>query len=686
MSKRYAKDAFTGCRVEYIGKKRRNDCIKTIQVEGFRRRLFFPINFLLFSPDGTRILSNSERGACIWDVTSGKLIAGPLAGDDKKIALFATYLPDGRYIIVAGRGGAIRKWDVLTSRLVWERKIYSTHEPISMAFSPNRKLIVFGDCQGTIRVWNVDTWKRDGEALKGHTGYINCLSFSPNGKYLASGSDDTTVTIWDMGERRTKTYLFRKHTEGIDVIKFSPNGNNVVSGSVDKNIYVWDVTSGEVLREIECMRGISSIAYSPDGIFILATGMGWMSMWDVTHDTTAPKTLQVDRHILQASFSPNGSRFALMNGRNEIQIWDASWSMEETKSTFEEQGQIENISLSFGGNFIASGSVGGSIYLWNALTGELVKKIELGSRIKSASFSPFNEQLIAFGSSDGAVKLWDVTNDVIVTIGSHERSVTSIVFSPSNEKHAASGSDDTTIRIWNIERRELAVRPLRGHRDTVSAIAYSPDGTRLVSGSSDKTVRIWNSETGHLLSILHRHYDSVKSIGYSPNGPRILSASLDNTIRVLDAQSGQIICGPINGHNKLVDSMCFSPDGTQILSGSDDKTARVWDAITGLLLFPPFSGHTHRVSSICFSPDGRHFATGSDDRTIRIWTLDTIPNDTTWELRDDNWVVSESGKLLMWIPNDLHKYLCRHRNISILNRPFYLKLHFGTENNIGHRI
>ena len=277
------------------------------------------------------------------------------------------------------------------------------------------------------------------------------------------------------------------------------------------------------------------------------------------------------------------------------------------------------------------------------------------------------------------VKLWDVTNDVIVTIGSHERSVTSIVFSPSNEKHAASGSDDTTIRIWNIERRELAVRPLRGHRDTVSAIAYSPDGTRLVSGSSDKTVRIWNSETGHLLSILHRHYDSVKSIGYSPNGPRILSASLDNTIRVLDAQSGQIICGPINGHNKLVDSMCFSPDGTQILSGSDDKTARVWDAITGLLLFPPFSGHTHRVSSICFSPDGRHFATGSDDCTIRIWTLDTILNDTTWELRDDNWVVSESGKLLMWIPNDLHKYLCRHRNISILNRPFYLKLHFGPE-------
>ena len=124
MSKHYSKYANDAFRVEYIGTKPCNDCIKTIQVEGFQIRLFFPIDFFLFSPDGTRILSNSERGACIWDVTSGRLIAGPLAGDDKEIALFATYLPDGKYIIVAGEGGTIRKWDVLTSRLMWERKIY----------------------------------------------------------------------------------------------------------------------------------------------------------------------------------------------------------------------------------------------------------------------------------------------------------------------------------------------------------------------------------------------------------------------------------------------------------------------------------------------------------------------------------------------------------------------------------
>ena len=164
-------------------------------------------------------------------------------------------------------------------------------------------------------------------------------------------------------------------------------------------------------------------------------------------------------------------------------------------------------------------------------------------------------------------------------------------------------------------------------------------------------------------------------------GHAIVSGSDDNTIIVWDAQNGQIVYGPITGHRDWVSSVCFSSDGRQILSGSLDNTARVWDALTGQLLFPPFSGHTRSLNSVCFFPGGNRFATGSKDGTIRIWTLGEIPNDTGWELRDDNWVVDESGKKLMWIPTNLRRYLCGHRNISMLNRSFYVKLNFGTERN-----
>ena len=41
--------------------------------------------------------------------------------------------------------------------------------------------------------------------------------------------------------------------------------------------------------------------------------------------------------------------------------------------------------------------------------------------------------------------------------------------------------------------------------------------------------------------------------------------------------------------------------------------------------------------------------------------------------------IAEGGKLIMWIPEDIHTYLYRPRNISILGRSFFVIIHFGTE-------
>ena len=704
MSKHYAKYVPTGYRVEYIGIKRRNDCIKTIRVDRKRERereqeqewerrwgTSSP-SFLLFSPDGTRILSDPVRVVCVWEATSGKLITGPLTGDDESYALTATYSPDGRYISVASDDGILRKWDALTNCLVWEREIdrkqIDLSRVVSAAFSPDAKSVVFGNNQGTILVFNVDTGEQVGEPYEGHTKSVLCLSFSSDGQYFASGSMDMTINIWDVDRRKVKISLL-KHTRAVTTVNFSPSGNNVISGSLDGTILIWNAFTGEVLREIECEGGVSSVTYSPNELYILAGGWQWIRMWKVDDVKAPPKVFEVDKSILRVAFSPDGSRFVSLNDRQDvIRIWDASWGEEETKATFEEQGDIRTISLSPSGKFIASGSRSGSIYLWNVQRGELVKKLKLRSRsdVRSVSFSPVNEKLIAFGSSDGTVKVWDVTNEEPVTIGNHKQSVNSVAFSPLDGNHIASGSWDGTICIWNVESRELALGPLIGHEDWVRAVAYSPDGTKLVSGSSDKTVRIWNSETGQLLSTLNGHSGWVYSVAYSFDGSRIVSGSDDGTILVWNTESGEIIGEPITGHDSCVNSVCFSPDGKRILSGSSDNTACVWDAVTGNPLFPPFRRHISYVNSVCFFPDGTRFATGSEDMTIRIWTLDEIPNETNWELRRDGWVIGENGELMMWIPTDLREYVCSQRNIGVLNRPLYIKLDFGTERNTSRNI
>ena len=122
------------------------------------------------------------------------------------------------------------------------------------------------------------------------------------------------------------------------------------------------------------------------------------------------------------------------------------------------------------------------------------------------------------------------------------------MFSPSDRKHTTSGSMDRTICIWDVNRRKLAVGPLTEHEDSVNAIAYSRDGTRLVSGSTNNTLRIWFPAISYLLSTLNEHEGNVSPVAYSFHGSRIVSGFFDDTILVWNAQSNQIVCGPITGH------------------------------------------------------------------------------------------------------------------------------------------
>jgi WD40 repeat protein len=79
---------------------------------------------------------------------------------------------------------------------------------------------------------------------------------------------------------------------------------------------------------------------------------------------------------------------------------------------------------------------------------------------------------------------------------------------------------------------------LHGHDDSVQAVAWAPDGPRLVTGSLDRTVRIWNSEFAVEIIIVGAHTAGVGGISWSPNGRQVASASHDGTCRIWDATIG----------------------------------------------------------------------------------------------------------------------------------------------------
>jgi len=122
---------------------------------------------------------------------------------------------------------------------------------------------------------------------------------------------------------------------------------------------------------------------------------------------------------------------------------------------------------------------------------------------------------------------------------------------------------------------------LRGHSDTVTSLAWSPDGKSLLSGSRDKTARTWNAESGAPLKVLSGHEHAVTCVDFSPEGARAVTGSKDETAQIWDLSSGKVTATLKSNFCGEFFSVKFSPDGKHVLSTSQDGIARLWDSELG---------------------------------------------------------------------------------------------------------
>jgi WD40 repeat protein len=272
------------------------------------------------------------------------------------------------------------------------------------------------------------------------------------------------------------------------------------------------------------------------------------------------------------------------------------------------------------GSRIVTASADKTARVWDAATGKALAVLRgHDDLVSSAEFSPDGKYIVT-ASRDQTARLWDAADGTeIATMRGHKGHVRRARFSPSGDTIVTASNDHTAI-LWETPTGEM-INVLRGHSDRVRAVAFSPDSRHIVTGSLDLTVRLWDAATGEETAVLSGHQFLIRAVAFGPKSERVVTASLDGTARLWDTADGSLI-GVLRGHDERLEDVAFSPDGKSVVTASEDQTARMWDATTGAGL-TVLRGHDGTVESVAFSTDSRWIVTGSSDRTARLWDPNT---------------------------------------------------------------
>ena len=249
----------------------------------------------------------------------------------------------------------------------------------------------------------------------------------------------------------------------------------------------------------------------------------------------------------------------------------------------------------------------------------------------------------------------------------HKADILKTIFSPKNNL-IASCSKDKIVYLWDLKSYRNCYE-LKGHRDSVKCIDFSPDGLQLAS-ASNKTLILWDvSDNFRGNQIIKTQFDEADIINlkYVPESSKLYLISFDKSIHIFNTKDLKSIEEPksvlqsqkidkiklaSNKNNLLcstddngiiirsllnydvvamlkkqttdtISALSISKDNNLIAAGSQDNAIMIYEFVenTVKLIKGPLKYHSKGITVLCFSNDNKLLASGSKDNTLSIWSF-----------------------------------------------------------------
>ncbi|XP_028290733.1 protein FAN [Gouania willdenowi] len=240
-------------------------------------------------------------------------------------------------------------------------------------------------------------------------------------------------------------------------------------------------------------------------------------------------------------------------------------------------------------------------------------------------------QILEFGQTPS--QLFSSPHPQRITPRFHNISRSPSTSSPTCELSPASHSEEFSFEDLTEESRKLAwssmeslkvVQSHKIHKEALTGIAVSRDGSSIFSTSQDSTLKMFSKDLKEFQRSMSFSNMALSSCLMVAEDKTVVCSSWDNHIYFYSIAYGRRQ-DTLMGHDDAVSEMCWS--GERLYTGSWDSTVKVWRCVTDssssrrrtqFHLLAELE-HDAGVNTVALNPSGTLLSSGSKEGSLTIW-------------------------------------------------------------------